>query len=239
MKNQFLLLFFRLCYFLFLIPNLLFFCHLLHFHYSFSFCFFSSFLSSVFFPLVFLSFLLFVLFLSVFTTLVFSASVSTAFHISLDILLSWLLLFSSQFQDYNILAIVFPKSCSTSVHQLHQSPFFLYVSNNIYFHYIFFLLKKLSTFLTYIGFFYFLQLKPLLSCKLWIYYQFYHTTIVRAKNNGIYLLLFYFISHFIFFYFLFLLFFISKLRVRVMHNVMVILSCISHSHTITCHHKKA
>ena len=40
-------------------------------------------------------------------------------------------------------------------------------------------------------------------------------------------------------YFYFILFSISELRVRIIHDVTVMLSHISHSHMIMCHNKRA
>ena len=61
LRNQFLSIFFRFCYFFFPIPNLLFFCHLLHFHHSLSFW---SFLFIFLFLLFLLSLLSFFFFFS-------------------------------------------------------------------------------------------------------------------------------------------------------------------------------
>ena len=111
-ENQFLDLFFGLYCFLLLISDFPLFYH------SFIPWFFllTSFLLSF-------SALLF----CVFTTLVFSALVSIAFHILLDTLLSLLLLFSNQFQNCSMLAMALH---STSNHQLHLFPLFLYALDN-------------------------------------------------------------------------------------------------------------
>ena len=59
---------------------------------------------------------------------------------------------------------------------------------------------------------------------------------VRAESNGLYLFsLLFFIS----FYFIFLLFSILELKIRVMCDITVSLSHISHSHMITCHNGRA
>ena len=124
-KNKFLGLFFRLCHFLLLIPNLPFFCHLFYLHYLFFFWFFLFLFT--FFPLFLSSLLSFV-----FATLILPALVFTAFHTLLDILSSLLLLFSNQFQNCSILAIAFLKLHSTSDLQSYQSLFYFYTTGNKY-----------------------------------------------------------------------------------------------------------
>ena len=131
LRNQFLNLFFRLCCFLFLILNLLLFCHFLYFYCSILFCFFLLFFS-LFSLLVSFLLLPFSYSLFAFAILTFSVLVFTAFHTLLDILLSLPLLFSSQFQYFNKQATVFLKSHSTSNHQSYQFPSSLYVSDDKY-----------------------------------------------------------------------------------------------------------
>ena len=131
LRNQFLGPFFRLCYFLFLIPNFPFFYHLLYFYYSFFLWFFLPF--SFFLQLLFSSsHLSFFLLSFTFTILVFSALISTIFHTLLDILSSLLLLFSSQSQDCGKPTIPFPKLHFTSAIQSYLSLFFPYAPDNKY-----------------------------------------------------------------------------------------------------------
>ena len=96
LRNQFLSLFLRFCYFLLFVSNITFFCHLLYFYCSL-FLSFLYFLPSSSIPsfLTFSLLLLFYLLPFVSATLTFPASVFTVFHISLDTSLSLLLLFSS------------------------------------------------------------------------------------------------------------------------------------------------
>ena len=112
LKYKFIDFFFELCYFFLFITNLLFFYHLLYFHHS---------LLLWLFLIFSLPFLLtsFFLFLFVFTTLVFSTLVSTAFHTLSDILLSLSLLFSSKSQRYSKQAIASLKLHSIFALLLH------------------------------------------------------------------------------------------------------------------------
>ena len=71
-------------------------------------------------------------FFSCFSTLIFFALVSTAFHIPLDISSFSPLLFSSQSQDCGEQAMAFSRSHSTFAPQSHQFLFSLYVSVNKY-----------------------------------------------------------------------------------------------------------
>ena len=132
LRNQFLGLFFKLCCFLFLIPNLLFFYYLIYFHYPLLPSFFLFFFLSVLSLLI--SFLLpsFSLPLFVSAILTFPTSVSTAFDTSLDTLSSLLLLFSSQFQNCSKQAIAFSKSHYTFVSQSHWSLSSPYTLGNKY-----------------------------------------------------------------------------------------------------------
>ena len=83
LKNQFLDLFLRFCYFFLLILNLPFFCYLLHFYYSILF-YFIFFLSSLLSLLISFSLPPSSLSLFISTTMTSPVSVSTAYHTSLD-----------------------------------------------------------------------------------------------------------------------------------------------------------
>ena len=122
---------FWLHYFSFLIPNLPFFCHFLHFHYPLLFVFFLLFLFFLFLFFLFL-FFLFLLLSFASTIPTFLALVSTAFYIPWDTSLFLLLLFSNQSQSYSKQAIVSLKLYSTFVFWLHQSLSFSYTSDNRY-----------------------------------------------------------------------------------------------------------
>ena len=99
--------------------------------FSLSFILFSSsFIFPILFPLVYFILPLFSLSSSASTTLVLPTSVSTAFHTLLDTLLSLLLLFFSQSQDCDMLAIVFSKLLSTYILQSYLSLFFPYILDN-------------------------------------------------------------------------------------------------------------
>ena len=67
-----------------------------------------------------------------FATLVFPALASIFFYIHLDIWSFSLLQSSNLFQDYDRQAIIFPRLCSTFVHQSHLSPSFPHVLDNRY-----------------------------------------------------------------------------------------------------------
>ena len=127
--DQFLSLFLQFCHFFFFISYFPLFHYFPYFYFFLFFCFPSSFL--FFLPV---SFLLLPFSLSSFISaiLTFLASVSTALYILLSILLSLLLLFSSQSQDCGKLAITFPRLRFTSILLSHLSLFFLYASNNKY-----------------------------------------------------------------------------------------------------------
>ena len=114
LRNQFLSLFLRLCYFFLFVPNFPFFCYSLHFYHPLSFFFFLLFLFLLFFPL-----LLFFLSPSVSTTLTSLDLVFTVYHTSLGISSSSPLLSSSQFQNYGKQAMTFPKLYSTFDYQSH------------------------------------------------------------------------------------------------------------------------
>ena len=127
LRNQFLSLFFKICYFLFFVSNILFLCYFLHFYHSFSFLFF----------LLLLFLLLFLFFSFLFSSsasaiLTFPALVFTTSHTLLDILSFLLLFFSSHLQDCDEQAIAFSKIHSTSNYQSHQSLFSPYATGNKY-----------------------------------------------------------------------------------------------------------
>ena len=117
LRNQFLGLFFRFCYFFLFLPNFPFLCYFIYFYY----------LLLLLFSLLFHFFSL-----SIFSILTSFALVSTTYYTLLGTLSSLSLLFSSWFQDCDELAIAFPKLHFTFVFQSCQFLFSLYVSGNKY-----------------------------------------------------------------------------------------------------------